>query len=264
MALDLPAFERPANAISGAPGRGSSRESCTDTVNTAFASGNSVKFRVFAAFLSSSFSRGFRMRVFTGFAGLMALVYASAFAAEAPAPKADPERGKQIATTVCAACHGADGNSTAPANPNLAGQHSGYIAAQLAAFKSGARPSPIMQGMAAGLSPEDMANVGAYFERQKAAGQVARERAGLDRAEKIWRSGIKSAGVPACAGCHGAAGHGIPVQYPRLAGQHADLSYGWLKAYASGQRPHAVMTAVASRLDDGDMKALSNYISGLR
>jgi cytochrome c553 len=194
----------------------------------------------------------------------MALVYASAFAAEPPAPKADLERGKQIASTVCAACHGADGNSTAPVNPNLAGQHGGYIAAQLAAFKSGARPSPIMQGMAAGLSPEDMANVGAWFETQKPAPQAARERAGLDRAQKIWRMGIKSAGVPACGGCHGAAGHGIPVQYPRLAGQHADLSLGWLKAYASGARPHAVMGPVASRLDEADMKALANYISGLR
>jgi len=165
---------------------------------------------------------------------------------------------------VCAACHGADGNSTLPANPNLAGQHGDYIAIQLAAFKSGARPSPIMQGMAAALSPEDMANVGAYFEVQKPAGQLARDKAAVARGQAIWRSGIKSAGVPACAGCHGAGGHGIPAQYPRLAGQYADLSFGWLKAYASGARPHAVMGPIASRLNEGDMKALSEYVAGLR
>src|SRR5690349_2139977 len=172
MALDFPALERPANAISGAPGRGRSRGSCTESEYDAFANGNSVKFVGFAGFLSfaTPFSRGFPMRVFPGFA-LMALVYASAFAAEPEsAGKPDVERGKQIATTVCAACHGADGNSTMAANPILAGQNGGYIAHQLAAFKSGARPSPIMQGMAAGLSNEDMQNVGAYFQQQKPAG----------------------------------------------------------------------------------------------
>ena len=205
------------------------------------------------------------MRVFTGFA-LMALVYASAFAAEhEAAPKADLERGKQIATTVCAACHGPDGNSAMPANPILAGQNGGYIARQLAAFKSGARPSPIMQGMAAGLSEEDMHNVGAYFQQQKPAGaNMARDKAGVERAQKIWRAGIKSAGVPACAGCHGAAGHGIPAQYPRLAGQYSELTLGWLKAYAANGRPHPVMSPIASRLNEGDMKALSDYIAGLR
>lgn len=206
------------------------------------------------------------MRFFTGFAGLMALVYASAVAAAspAPAPKPDLERGKQLATTVCSACHGLDGNSPLPANPILAGQHGGYVALQLANFKSGARPSPIMQGMAAGLSPEDMLSLGAYFESQKPAPRFARDKAAAERGRKIWRSGIKSSGVPACASCHGASGHGIPTQYPRLAGQYAELSLGWLKAYASGERPHAVMSPVASRLSERDMQALSDYIAGMR
>jgi len=196
----------------------------------------------------------------------MALVYASiaAGAVPAPAPKADLERGKQIATTVCVACHGAEGNSPTPANPILAGQHSDYIALQLAAFKSGARPSPIMQGMAAGLSPEDMRNVGAYFEMQKPTQLVARDKALVQRGQQIWRAGIKSTGVPACAGCHGAAGHGIPAQFPRLAGQYADLTFGWLKAYATGARPNAVMGLVAAKLSENDMKALSEYSAGLR
>ena len=206
------------------------------------------------------------MRVLTGFAGLMAVVYASIAGAEAPAaaPKPDLARGQQLATTVCAACHNADGNSVVPTNPRLAGQNAGYIATQLAAFKSGARPSPIMQGMAAGLTPEDMQAVGAYFAMQKPADNFAHDKALAQRGQEIWRGGIKSLGVPACAGCHGAAGHGIPSQYPRLAGQYPDLTLGWLKAYATGARPHPVMGAVAGKLNETDMKALAEYASGLR
>ena len=204
---------------------------------------------------------------FSRFAVAMTLVYAGVLAAAAPAPemtKPDLERGKQIATTVCAACHGADGISAAPANPHLAGQHAEYIAAQLAAFKSGARPSPIMAGMAAGLSPEDMLSLGAYYQSQKPAAAMARDKALVARGQSIWRNGVKSTGVPACAGCHGAAGKGIPAQYPRLAGQHPDLTMGWLKAYATGARPHQVMSAVAVKLSENDMKAVSEYAAGLR
>jgi cytochrome c553 len=194
----------------------------------------------------------------------MSLVYAGALcAADAPA-KPDLERGKQLATTVCSACHGADGRGTAPTNPNLAGQHADYIAAQLAAFKSGARPSPIMQGMAAGVTPEDAAAVGAYFSAQKPVESMARDKALAQRGEKLWRAGIKGVNAPPCAGCHGAAGHGIPAQYPRLAGQNADLIEGWLKAYASGARPHPVMSPIAAKLSDNDTKALAQYVSGLR
>jgi cytochrome c553 len=206
------------------------------------------------------------MRAVTRFAGLMALVYAAAATAAAPVSPAKPDlaRGQQIATTACAACHGANGIGTEPANPHLAAQSGDYIAAQLAAFKSGARPSPIMQGMAAGLSPEDMRAVGAYYQAQKPAQGAARDKALAQRGQQIWRTGIKSIGVPACSGCHGAAGGGIPVQYPRLAGQHPDLSLGWLKAYATGARPHAVMGPVAAKLSENDMKAVSEYIVGLR
>jgi cytochrome c553 len=206
------------------------------------------------------------MRFFTGLAGLIAPVYATVALAAAPAaaPKADLERGRQLATTVCAACHGSDGNSTAPANPNLAGQHGDYISAQLEAFKLGARPSPIMQGMAAPLSADDMRSVGAFYQAQKPAQTQARDKALLQRGEQIWRGGIKATGVPACAGCHGASGKGIPSQYPRLAGQHPDLNLGWLRAYASGARPNAVMGPIASRLNEKDMRAVVEYISGLR
>jgi len=203
------------------------------------------------------------MRAFTGFAAAMILVYASLAAADPPA-KPDLERGKQIASSVCVACHAADGNSVVPANPVLAGQHAEYIAAQLAAFKSGARPSPIMQGMAAGLAPEDMLNVGAWFEAQKQTPRFAHDKALAQRGEQIWRGGVPATNVPACAGCHGATGLGIPSQYPRLAGQFADLSVGWLKAFATGQRPNPVMSQVAAKLSENDMKAVAEYISGLR
>jgi cytochrome c553 len=206
------------------------------------------------------------MRAVTRFAGLMALVYAAAAASAAPAPVTKPDlaRGQQLATTVCAACHGADGVSTAPANPHLAGQLGDYIAAQLAAFKSGSRPNPVMQGMAAGLTPEDMSAVGAYYQSQKPAQGMARNKALAERGQRIWRTGIKQIGVPACAGCHGAAGAGVPAQYPRLAGQHPELSLAWLQAYATGTRPHAVMGPVAAKLSENDMKAVSEYIAGLR
>ena len=204
------------------------------------------------------------MRALPLFAGFMALVYATIAGAAEPAAKPDIERGRQLAGSVCAACHGADGNSTAAANPRLAGQNAGYIATQLAAFKSGARPSPIMQAMAAPLTPEDMQAVAAYFETQKPSPQAARDKALVERGQQIWRGGIKSLGVPACAGCHGAAGHGIPAQFPRLAGQYADLTLGWLKAYAAGTRPHAVMGPIASKLNENDMKALAEYAQGLR
>lgn len=206
------------------------------------------------------------MRAFTGFAGLMLVVYASLPASAAPAPDAKPDlaRGKQIASTVCVACHGADGNSTGPANPILAGQNAGYIVTQLAAFKSGARPSPIMQGMAAGLSPEDMRSVAAWFESQKPAPRFAHDKALALRGQEIWRGGIRSTGVPACAGCHGAEGEGIPTEFPRLAGQFSGLTFGWLKAFDSGARPNPVMGPIASKLPEADMKAVAEYISGLR
>jgi len=208
----------------------------------------------------------FLTRFATGFAGIITLVYAAAApgAEGAAAAKPDRARGQQIAGTVCVACHGADGNSTVPSNPILAGQQADYIAAQLAAFKSGARPSPIMQGMAAPLSPEDMRNLGAWFESQKHEPMVARDKALALRGEQIWRGGIKSTGVPACAGCHGATGLGIPGPYPRLSGQYSDLTYGWLKAFASNGRPHVVMSPIASKMTDADMKAVAEYAAGLR
>lgn len=206
------------------------------------------------------------MRAIQRLAGLMALVYATLAqgAAPAPAPKPDLERGKQIAATVCVACHGADGNSPAPANPILAGQHADYLGAQLAAYKSGARANPIMAGMTAALTPEDMRSVAAWFSQQTPKPSAAKDKALATRGQQIWRGGIRQVSVPACAGCHGAAGAGIPSQYPRLAGQYADLTFAWLKAFADGSRANSVMAGIAARMSEADMKAVSEYAAGLR
>ena len=206
------------------------------------------------------------MRAIAGFAGVVAVVYAAIGAAAAPAAPAKPDlaRGQQIATTVCAACHGASGVSPAPANPHIAGQSGDYIAAQLEAFKSGSRANPIMAGMAAGLSPEDMRNVGAYYQTQKPVAGVARDKALALKGKLVWQAGVKQTGVPACAGCHGANGRGMPVQFPALAGQYSEVTYGWLKAYATGGRTNSVMGAVAAKMSDAEMKAVSEFISGLR
>ena len=109
-----------------------------------------------------------------------------------------------------------------------------------------------------------MRAVGAYYQSQKPVEGMARDKALAQRGQQIWRGGIKSIGVPACAGCHGAAGGGIPAQYARLAGQHAELSIEWLKAFANGTRPNSVMGPLAAKLSENDMKAVSEYIAGLR
>ena len=202
------------------------------------------------------------MRSFSGFA-LMALVYAGATVAAETAAKPDLARGKQIATSVCVSCHGAEGIATVP-NPHLAGQDAYYIQRQLMAFKGGTRPSPIMQPMASSLSTEDMLAVGAYYASQKPPQAAARDKALAERGQKVWRAGVKATTVPACAGCHGASGRGMSAQFPALAGQNPDLLLGWLKAFASGERPNEIMKVVASKMTEADMKAVAEYASGLR
>ena len=192
----------------------------------------------------------------------------ASFAAETQvAATADPAKGQQIVTQVCSACHGADGNSASPANPNLAGQGATYIAIQLSYFKAGTRNNPVMAGFAAALSQADMANLGAYFERQTLKPQAARDKNLAMLGQNIYRAGNPASGVPACAACHGPNGAGIPANYPRLGGQYADYTYAQLKAYNSGERAHgsaAIMQGVVAHLSDHETKALAEYIAGLR
>lgn len=190
-----------------------------------------------------------------------------AFAAEAPAakPKGDPAKAKAKVEQICAACHGVDGNSAASANPSLAGQPAEYIEAQLAAFKKGSRKSPIMQPQAATLSDEDMRHMGAYFAEQKPKERAGTNKALMEAGKKIYRGGIMARGVPACMACHGPSGAGIPAQYPRLGGQHAAYTVSQLNAFKFGKdRVNAVMQPISQKLSDDEMKAVAEYIAGLR
>lgn len=170
-----------------------------------------------------------------------------------------------MATQVCAVCHGADGNSTVALNPKLAGQHPEYITKQLKNFKSGERKNAVMGGMVAALSAEDMINLGVYFGSQTAKNGKARSNGVGSMGEKIYKGGIADTSVPACASCHGPAGAGVPVQFPRLAGQHADYTLAQLKASRTGERANApMMHTIAAKMTDQDMAAVADYIQGLR
>ena len=196
---------------------------------------------------------------------LAALVAAPAVAAEnAPAAKPDLARGQAISTQVCGACHVADGSRGAPTYPILEGQHAEYIVKQLTEFKAGKRVNAIMNGMAATLSPEDMRNVAAFYESKSAAQGYAKNKELVTLGEQIYRGGIADKSVPACAGCHGPNGMGIPAQYPRLAGQHSDYTESQLNNFRSGARQNGPqMMAIAAKLSDKEIKALSDYITGL-
>lgn len=198
---------------------------------------------------------------------LAATLAAPAAAAEAVAPaKADPAKGQVTATNVCGACHTFDGSRGSPANPILQGQHPEYLVKQLAEFKSGKRANAVMQGMAATLATEaDMKNVAAFYAGKTAKAGFSKNKATVTLGEKIYRGGVAERKVAACSGCHGPAGSGIPAQYPRLAGQHADYTEAQLLAFRGGVRQNsAQMTGVAAGMTDAEIKAVSDYIAGLR
>jgi cytochrome c553 len=186
--------------------------------------------------------------------------------------KPDLDKGAQIAKQVCAACHAADGNSAAPANPKLAGQIPEYLHKQLANFKAqggkkAERIDPIMGGMVAGLSDGDMRNVAAYYAAQKLQPAKAASKELAAAGQKLWRGGNAATGVPACAGCHGPDGAGIPSQYPRLSGQYAAYVETQLKQFRAGARandPNSMMRGVAARMSDQEIKAAAEYAAGLR
>ena len=208
------------------------------------------------------------------FAAVVALVLPAVAAAQETAPaKIDVAKAQQTATQVCAACHGPDGNSATPANPNLAGQHADYITLQLAHFKAGIRVNAIMQGMVANLSDDDMRALGAYFSQQKPKGLTAKDPALVKIAQKIYRGGDQASELPACAACHSPTGAGIPKNYPRVAGQYADYTYIQLKAFKTGERGAdkagkdangRIMGAIAAKMSDDQMKAVADYMAGLR
>lgn len=186
-------------------------------------------------------------------------------ATPAAAPKPDLAKGQAKATEVCMACHSADGSRGAPANPIIAGQHPEYLVKQLTEFKAGKRKNAIMQGFAATLSDEDIRNVSFFYASKTAKPGFAKNKATVALGEKIYRGGIADRAVPACAACHSPNGAGIPAQYPRIGGQHADYTEAQMLAFRSGARANnAVMNGVAAKMNDAEIKAVSDYIAGLR
>ncbi len=191
-------------------------------------------------------------------------------AAQAPA-KPDAKKGSEIVSQVCASCHGADGNSATPANPKLAGQHPEYLVKQLGNFKvkpgakEAERANAVMAGFAANLSDADMRSIALYLSTQKLKPSASKNAATLDLGRKIYRAGIPDKGVPACAGCHSPNGNGIPAQYPRLSGQYAEYTESQLVGFRQGTRKNsAQMSQIASRMSDAEIKAVSDFVAGLR
>jgi cytochrome c553 len=198
------------------------------------------------------------------------LLVAGSLQAQAPAP--DLAKAKQTAETVCAACHSADGNSQLAANPKLAGQHADYLFKQLREFKAwdgkkAVRENAIMGAMVAGLDEADMRGLSQHFSSATLQPEPAKNVATVNQGQKIWRGGIPSKGVPACAACHGPAGAGLPAQYPRLSGQFAEYTEAQLKAFRDGVRandPSRMMQMIAIKMTDPEIKAVSDYAAGLR
>lgn len=204
-------------------------------------------------------------------ASAAALLWVGSAAAQAPA-KPDAAKGQGIASQVCAACHAADGNSPAAANPKLAGQFYDYLHKQLVNFKPQAgnkvaRDNAVMAAMVANLSAADMQNVAAYYASQKLKPAAAKDKELAALGQKIFRGGNAATGVAACAGCHGPSGAGIPAQYPRISGQFAEYVEAQLKAFRAGTRandPNGMMRGVAVRMTDREIQAVAEYAAGLR
>ncbi|TAJ22853.1 MAG: cytochrome c4 [Rugosibacter sp.] len=187
------------------------------------------------------------------------------------APMGDATRGKEIATTVCAACHGVDGNSLIPINPTLAGQSYDYLLKQMTNFKAidgqpALRANAVMGGMIAPYDLGQMRDLAAYFAAQTAKPGTAKNEATVKLGQTIYRRGISDKGLPACASCHGPRGAGIPAQYPRVSGQHADYAEAQLKAFREGTRandPARIMRTIALKMTDPEIKAVTDYMAGL-
>ncbi len=200
------------------------------------------------------------------FTALLVLTAAATIAA-GPAPvvaKPDLVKG-EASFAVCSGCHAADGNSVIPGNPKLSQQHPEYIVKQLTEYKSGKRANAIMQGLASALSEEDMRNIAYWVTTKKVKPGFASDKALAAQGERIFRGGIAERGITACAGCHGPTGAGIPAQYPRIGGQHGEYTAAQLTYFRDGIRKNNLqMTQVAAKLNDREIKALADYIAGLR
>lgn len=196
---------------------------------------------------------------------LLFAVASSASANTEAASKPDLAKGQATSTAVCGACHTADGSRGVAANPILQGQHAEYLVKQLTEFKAGKRANAVMTGMASMLSEADMKNVAAFYASKQAKPGFSKNKDSVALGEKIYRGGVADRQIPACAGCHSPNGAGIPAQYPRIASQHGDYLEAQMNSFRSGARSNsAQMTAIAAKLNDKEIKAVADYIAGLR
>jgi cytochrome c553 len=215
-----------------------------------------------------------RVSILSLFSAAAFSLSASVAASDAAKPAAyhgDAAKGKEIATTVCIACHGADGNSPAAANPKIAGQHAAYLFKQMKDFKANAegkagRVNAIMNGMIAAYDENQMKDLAAYFSAQQQAGGEVKSRETYELGKKLYRAGDASKGLPACAACHGPTGSGMPAQFPRISGQFAEYTEAQLKAFRVSERvndPNKMMQMVAVKMTDAEIRAVADYIAGL-
>ncbi|MBI3711965.1 MAG: cytochrome c4, partial [Burkholderiales bacterium] len=165
----------------------------------------------------------------------------------------------------CVSCHGAAGNSTISVNPKLAGQHEAYVAKQLSDFATPARNNAVMTTFAKMMSADDVKNVAAFLSAQKPKAGAAKNKDSIELGKMIYRGGIAEKNVPACAGCHSPNGAGIPAQFPRIAGQHQDYTVAQMAAFRNGDRKNSPqMLTIAKRMSDDEMKAVADYVAGLK
>ncbi len=197
---------------------------------------------------------------------ISSLVVLSAIAAEKrPLASVEKSAVEKTVQTVCAACHGADGNGAIVLNPKLAGQHPEYLLKQLTNFKEGKRANVVMAGIVANLSKEDMQGLANFYASKTQTLAKAKSNGAGSLGEKIYRGGIATTGVPACAACHGATGAGIPKQFPRVSGQHADYALQQLRTFRTAERANApMMMTIAAKMTDAEMQAVADYMQGLR
>lgn len=182
------------------------------------------------------------------------------------------DQTKQTAETICAACHGIDGNSALPENPKLAGQIPEYLYKQMRDYSSidgmpPVRENAIMNAMIGLIDDDQMRALAEYFASQELKPEAAKSLDTIELGQQIWRGGIASKGVPACAACHGPSGTGVPAEYPRLSGQFAAYAFDQLKGFRDGVRandPNAMMREIALKMTDAEMRAVADYSAGLR
>jgi len=187
--------------------------------------------------------------------------------------KADVGKGQALyvngdatrAIPACASCHGEAGNSTINVNPKLSAQHDAYLVKQFHDFKNPERNNAVMTSIAKAMTAEEIKNVSAYLSEQKPKQGASKNKDTVEFGKKIYRAGIAEKNVPACASCHGATGAGMPILYPRLAGQHMDYTVAQLEGFSKNTRKNsAQMTTIAKRMSVDEMKAVADYIAGLK